>query len=268
MIRKLTEFDREQVIKFLSDEPSINLFIIGDIEAFGFDSNIQQLWGQYNHSTLIGVLLRYHESYIPYYNTSTYPENSYDISSFLNIVKAHEGPMVISGKQEIVNRFSLQLKGFTEKSTYFCELMTLEEFIPAEKLLDIKIAVEDDAPRIYDIIAQIEEFSSFGNREDRIRSKIVEKAGRVYYLEEDNKIISVVQTTAENSLSAMIVGVATLKEYRKKGLMSSCLSILCRDLLSEGKSICLFYDNPKAGSVYHRLGFKTIDKWLMLTREL
>ncbi len=75
---------------------------------------------------------------------------------------------------------------------------------------------------------------------------------------------SVAQTTAENSMSAMVVGVATLKEYRKKGLMSKCLSKLCYDLLNEGKTLCLFYDNPKAGRIYHALGFETLDKWSMV----
>lgn len=37
MIRKLTEDDRKITLEFLSDEPAINLFIIGDIECFGFN---------------------------------------------------------------------------------------------------------------------------------------------------------------------------------------------------------------------------------------
>lgn len=78
---------------------------------------------------------------------------------------------------------------------------------------------------------------------------------------------TVAQTTAENSKSAMVVGVATRKDCRGKGLMSQCLSKLCRDVLAEGKSLCLFYDNPKAGRVYHKLGFVSIDKWAMLIEE-
>ncbi len=65
----------------------------------------------------------------------------------------------------------------------------------------------------------------------------------------------------------MVVGVATLKEYRGGGLMSKCLSKLCVDVMSEGKMLCLFYDNPKAGSIYHKLGFKTIDNWMMITER-
>ena len=73
-----------------------------------------------------------------------------------------------------------------------------------------------------------------------------------------------VQTAAENSKSAMVVAVATHKDYRKRGFMAQCLSKLCRDLLNENKTLCLFYDNPEAGSVYHKLGFKTIGKWKMI----
>ena len=37
MIRKLKESDRQISLNFLSDEPAINLFIIGDIENNGVE---------------------------------------------------------------------------------------------------------------------------------------------------------------------------------------------------------------------------------------
>lgn len=101
---------------------------------------------------------------------------------------------------------------------------------------------------------------------DRIEHKIKTKTGRIYYIENDNgEIVSIAQTTAENSKSAMVVGVATLEGYRGLGYMSKCLSTLCKDVTAEGKTLCLFYDNPMAGRIYHRLGFKTIDNWMMIT---
>lgn len=81
----------------------------------------------------------------------------------------------------------------------------------------------------------------------------------------DREIKIAKECDAENSKSAMVIDVATVKEYRNKGLMSKCLSKLCMDVMSEGKTLCLFYDNPKAGSVYHKLGFNTIDNWMMIT---
>ena len=37
------------------------------------------------------------------------------------------------------------------------------------------------------------------------------------------------------------------------------------DLEARGKSSVLFFDNPAAGSIYHRLGFRDIGHWRMLT---
>jgi len=263
MVRKLTEKDREATLGFLKKEAAINLFIIGDIEGFGFDSDIQELWGQYStKGELEGVLLRFNESYIPYFE-----KDDFDITEFKKIIEAAEGKKMLSGKATVLNRFLTEEEFKKAKSDYFCELKE-GSCLETPDSTAIKIAEEKDAERISSLIEEIVEFEGFGNTADRIAHKIRTKTGRVYYIEDANgKMISVSQTTAENSMSAMVVGVATLAEYRGSGLMSKCLSKLCRDLLGEGKTLCLFYDNPKAGSVYHRLGFKSIDQWRMLTRN-
>jgi hypothetical protein len=87
---------------------------------------------------------------------------------------------------------------------------------------------------------------------------------RRYIAEDGDKIICTAASTAESSDMAMIIGVATHKDYRNRGLASAVVSKLCSDLLSEGKTPCLFYDNPNAGKIYNRLGFKVIGKWKML----
>ena len=57
-------------------------------------------------------------------------------------------------------------------------------------------------------------------------------------------MVSTASTTAENTLSAMAVGVATLENYKKKGYATKCMLKLCSELLEEEKELCLFYDNP------------------------
>jgi hypothetical protein len=42
------------------------------------------------------------------------------------------------------------------------------------------------------------------------------------------------------------------------------MSKLCSDLLKEGKIPCLFYNNPSAGKIYERMGFRRIGFWKML----
>ncbi|WP_105616288.1 GNAT family N-acetyltransferase [Vallitalea okinawensis] len=263
MVKKLKEEDRAKALKLLSKEPSINLFLIGDIEAFGFHEEFQELWGQHSdNGDLEGILLRFNENYIPYFTNT-----EFDNTEFMKIILKEQGEMMISGKESIVSKFERELPNHQSRTTYFCEL-THSGQLEKEQGDRIRVAQESDAERVYDFIESIEEFNGIGNNIDRIKHKIETGTGRIYYMENaEGEMISVAQTTAENSMSAMVVGVATLKGYRGKGLMSSCLSKLCKDVLLEGKTLCLFYDNPKAGSIYHRLGFQSIDKWMMITKK-
>ena len=60
MIRQLIETDRQQTMDFVSQKPAENVFIIGDIEGYGFHSTIQTLWGDFNdQGNLRAVLLKY-----------------------------------------------------------------------------------------------------------------------------------------------------------------------------------------------------------------
>lgn len=261
MIRKLTEIDREQTLDFLSAEPAINLFMIGDIEQDGFDKDFQELWGDFNEEReLKGVLLRYNESYIPYYKSLTF-----DPLPFVEIIKADVKHKIISGKESVLNIFQPYFNTYDCQNEYFCELKTVEKLKATN--LPIKIATPEDATRVCELLNEIEEFNNHSIAKPETLERVIRSgAGRIYYTETEEGILkNVVQTSAENSMSAMIVGVATRKAYRKQGLMSESLSKLCRDLIEdEGKSLCLFYDNPEAGKIYHSLGFKSIDKWTML----
>lgn len=262
MIRKLAEDDRALVMDYLSEEPSINLFIIGDIETFGFDKDFQEVWGQFTDEGLLeGVLLRYNENHIPYFKNE-----DFDISGFKEIILSKEGKIFLSGKESVIKKFDGILPNHRVQKTYFCELKDPTSLDLGLIDSSVKIAKEEDAQIIQDLIEQIVEFSPVDNAVERTAHKIRNKAGRIYYMDnEQGEVITVVQTTAENSKSAMVVGVATAKAYRKQGLVSRCLTRLCSDVMAEGKTLCLFYDNPEAGKIYHKLGFKTIDNWMMVT---
>lgn len=262
MIRKLNEEDRNIVLEYLYEEASINLFMIGDIEAFGFDKDFQELWGQFDSKNeLEGVLLRFNENYIPYFKN-----DEFDIADFKAMILNAKEEKMISGKESVVDKFRDTLPNGKARVTYFCELIDNKKLSTENE--NIKIADINDSERIYDFIECIEEFNAAGNSIERISHKIETKTGRIYYIENDKgEIISVSQTTAENSKSAMVVAVATKQEYRGLGYVTRGLSKLCSDVLNEGKTLCLFYDNPKAGTVYHKLGFHMIDNWMMITEE-
>lgn len=259
MIRKLEEKDRQEILEFLSEEAAINLFAIGDIEAFGFDKEFQELWGQFDADEhLEGILLRFNENFIPYWKNE-----KFDAKNFKEIILSRKEKTYMSGKENIINSFEDILPNHERRKMYFCEMKEIkkEEYDSS----DIKIATIDDCERICDFLDSIEEFTTFQNEPERLVNKIESNSGRIYFIEnEEGEVISVSQTVAENSMSAMVVGVATRKDHRGQGLMRRCLSKLCRDMTGEGRSLCLFYDNPKAGKIYLDLGFKPIDDWVIV----
>ncbi len=260
MIRKVTSKDHEQLMAYLSEEKAMNLFMIGDVEAFGYDADFQELWADFNEKGDIqGVLLRFYHGYIPY------AKETIDVEAFASIMIKDEKFESFSGKEAITVQFEdvpgLRLK--KRKSTYFAECVDADKLDPTIDRINVKIAELDDVDRIIEMRRQIPEFDIQASAREMLMDQMKAGVGRTYFIEEKGKMVATASTTAENSLSAMVVGVCTLNGYRQKGYASLLMNALCRDILEEGKTLCLFYDNPKAGSIYHRLGFQDIGRWAM-----
>lgn len=266
VIRKLTAADHNRVIEFLSCEPAFNLFIIGDMENFGYHQDFQDLWGDFDEQGDIrAVLLRYYDSYIPYTRTGA------NWDGFIDIIRKRDDWACLSGKQEIIEQFRplYEAEGLSIRSTYFCELASAEHLPPETELPAgyrlIRAGLEH-VDQIVDISLAC--FDSF--RPEQLRKSLtysLEKGtDTIWCIEHEGRIVSKAQTTAENSRSAMIIGVCTLEEHRGKGLATACMRRLCKEQLSLGRSLCLFYDNPQAGRIYRRLGFKDIGRWAMVKR--
>ncbi|MFC4410489.1 GNAT family N-acetyltransferase [Chungangia koreensis] len=260
MIRQLTEEDRQQTMAFVSNKPAENLFIIGDIEGYGFDSAIQKVWGDFDDTgKLRGVLLKYDQNYIPY------APAEYDAQGFAEIMNGDQDFTYLSGIEEIVEKLSPFLTKTPEspRVMYYAKCENAEKMPDVPEQLDIIRAVPDDAVRITDLMKSIPEFEGGNYNADHKRQSLEKGFARCYYIEENGQMVSSASSTAENSQSAMIVGVGTLPGYQKKGYASYCMSVICSKLLEEGKMLCLFYDNPAAGNIYKRIGFVDIGKWCM-----
>jgi uncharacterized protein len=259
MIRRLTNHDHDQLFSFLQKEPSFNLFIIGDIESFGYDADFQEIWGELDETgSLKAVLLRYYNSFIPY------AQGDFDVEGFAALIRqTSDSSFILSGKSAIVEQFEQWLPLGNKRVTYFCECDTDEYANKMDHSIEIKEATLEDVDRIIELRQRIVEFATTPRAREMLAKSLETKTGRTYYIEQNGNMVAAASTTAENSLSAMIVGVCTDEAHRQKGYASAIVAKLIRDLLSEGKTLCLFYDNPKAGSIYKRLGFRDIGTWTM-----
>ncbi|MFL0489640.1 MULTISPECIES: GNAT family N-acetyltransferase [Bacillus] len=259
MMRKLTKKDHEQVFAYLKEEAALNLFIIGDIEAFGYDTDFQELWGVFKENgTLKSILLRFHDAFIPY------SKEEFVVTDYEPFLSAYK-PLKLSGKSTIVERFetvsSIQLG--TKNEMYFCECLNGNSLPDTPIHETIKLASLDDVERIMQLRSSIDEFPTANESEKILRQAIETNTGRTYYIEKDGAIIASASTSAENSLSAMVVGVCTQPNYRGNGYASLLLQKMIQDFTKESRTLCLFYNNPAAGRIYKRLGFQDIGMWTM-----
>jgi predicted GNAT family acetyltransferase len=265
MLTKATEIHRELIMNYCLAEPNINLFIIGDIENFGFDTYFQEIWIQTLDDKLVGIVLRYHDNFIIY---------SKDLDLEINEIErllSTRDVKIISGKLTVIDLFYPAVESkYSKRDMYFCELISTAKLV--KDTSEVEIAEDIDAMEITLAYEQIQEFSGLyssgiDSRYEQIASRIKTKEGIHVFIKKDGKIVSHGNTTAETSVSAMVGGILTIPEYRKQGLSSKIISALCENLYLRGKSACLFFDNPEAGEIYHKLGFRDIDKWAILGRK-
>jgi uncharacterized protein len=260
MIRLLDNQDNDMLIEFINKEKDLNTFIIGNIENYGYDKDFQKVWGEFNQeSELVSVLLKHFNNFL-FYSTS-----DYDAKGFLDILKS-EGFSKVSGEKSIMKKFENAYSFSSSLDNYLCRLdnsLNLKNDNSADMVLRAELRDVDSIVQLYN---SVEEFRIYGNKPDNIIRRIQDGTGRTYYIKDGSTFIAAAQSSAESSEAAMIVGVCTHDDYRKKGYSSICLSKLCSDLLSEGKVLYLLYDNPVAGLLYKKLGFESIGMWTSFFR--
>ena len=261
MIRKLTQKDHESVMALVGQKPAENLFIIGDIEAYGYDSDMQELWGQFENDQLIAVLLRYDKNFIPY------SDGPYDTQGFADIILSHPHAFEISGLQQIIESLKplIHREMTSLRETYYAKCTALSYEVNEEKISQATYLQPSEYEENIELLRSIPDFA-LGNFsvESRARAE-KDKTGRTYIIRNKEGImVSSASSTAENSQSAMIIAVGTKPGYERNGYATLCMEKLCSELLSEGKSLCLFYNNPAAGKIYKRMGFSDIGMWTMI----
>lgn len=266
VIRKVTPEDVGAILSFLVLEPQFNLFILGDIENHGLETDYQEVWAQYTNGKVEGVLLRYFGSYIIAASEGFKPR---EVGEFL---VDREGIQVLSGRDTVVDQVLPYLPGMTAgKRMHFACLTRMNPVELPKKAAhwEVKLATEADVDRVALFRSSIVEFSESRTiTRQSLLQTLRAGAGRCYYIEKNGEVIASAQTTAEYQLGAMVVGVAASPAYRHQGLATACMYRLCTDLLREGKSLSLFYENPLAAELYYKLGFVDIGYWRMAPKRV
>jgi len=255
--------DLARIFAFAGKEPEINLFMIGDLEFYGMDNDFIDVWIEDDAAgTLKTVLLRYHRNFLLHSET-----NDYDRAAVLSIVHSHDGAFLnCSGGCFAYLREAIPAGALIRPMT-MARMKRLIE--PEFDTLPARIAVPADAVGICRSIFEIEEFRSLivetlEERIQRSKEKIADGFSTHFLIEEDGVVIANANTIAVSRRAAMIGGVFTLPGYRGKGLATSVVSRLCRHLLERDVVPVLFFENPAAATIYHKLGFVDFAEWIVV----
>lgn len=256
MIVKVDSTYHNRVIEYLQKEIEFNLFIIGDIEKYGYDNYFLTIWAGINENGDVeGILLKYFEFLIFYANGKF---NEFEFTNLINKINYVE----ISGKTELLKKLSSKLNLEKERIVNFCRLSNpenLNEIDTSIKVKKIRFGNINKVVKLYEIIEEFDNTSA-----ESIKNGL--KTGRGYCIEVDRKVVSMVKSTCENSTHAMLVGVGTHPNYRNRGFATNCIVKICKELVDENKVPCLFYDNIEAGKIYKKLGFEDLGKWSICSK--
>lgn len=265
MLRQADEKDRATVLDYLRAEPEFNLFIIGDILTYGMRSEEMEVFIESRRGLIDATLMRFRNNFIPY--TRDDDADLGAIAGRINTRLATPGTRFVSGKRKVVERVQplLQHKPAQANDPFFSVCRELKAEVPLGALPLVREAGGNDA----DGIATLWD-DTFGKQERlKLRDDIERGMTRVTIVRapESGAIVSAAAAVAESDAAAMIIGVATHPAHRGKGYATACVYRLVDDLRARGKSACLFFHNPAAGTIYHRLGFADIGFWKMLKFE-
>jgi predicted GNAT family acetyltransferase len=264
MIRKLKVSDQSTLLDYLNKEESLNIMILAHIYAYEFNDDIMSLYGEFDESgNYLSVLLHATDQFI------FYAKNRLFNLEWLAIFEHHKFSY-ISGINKVIDKIVPYFREFECSISFFAEAEEMIENVEESGYAIHKITSREECEKLYYLLKTIKEFEVRTRDKQAFidtRMKML-SSGNTYYIEEDNKYISTATVSAETDRVALVNMVGTSMEARNKGLASILLKHLMNEyIVKKQKKLCLFYDNPKAGSIYKRLGFKDLEKWVVLKRK-
>ncbi|MEG0752089.1 MAG: GNAT family N-acetyltransferase [Oscillospiraceae bacterium] len=264
-IEKLREQNREALLEYLFAEPEYNMFIIGDTENCGFDSEHVEVFALRDCGAITCIALRFYNSWVIYSR-----DGDFDSRALADFLSAH-GFEMISGKSDTVAAIAPYVKHTQLRMTRLARCREAHGFELNYGSALIRPMRAQEAEKIISFFCEIDEFRDdyIGKLEQRIEEKRAELASGsdscFGVFDESGELISTAAIAARCSIGGMVVGVATRKDMRGRGLASAAVSAVCRDSLARGRGfVSIFYDNPVAASIYKKIGFEEIGDYAML----
>ena len=257
MIREITRREFHMLKDFLLKDIARNYFLLLGIS--GTRDVYDKIYGEFHKGMLKAVLFRRKTGVLQFY-----APGDFALKHFVDLIKTLDYNSLIGPKSYCDNFLNKGIFGSFEDGAYLSKLKKNHKITANESQYKIRNIRIDDLDKVVELYKEV--FKSFAPKEV-MEKKLAEKRGRGVCIEIDGKIVSLAQSDFETKDGALIVGVATAKDYRGQGLGTECLKFLCNTLQKEGKDLFLQYHNLDAEGIYNRLGFKKFDQVMHYFKE-
>jgi predicted GNAT family acetyltransferase len=256
-VRQLNEAHRPQLLSFLRQDPANNIFLIGDVAAFGVSGKGIAFWGAFHRTSLVGVAMLLGDS------ASFYATDRACLDQLMPMIRPAQNLSGELGLMEEVISLLPPRRLVWSANEYFCRLEA-RDFQPSPAP-GVRLAAAADLALLTDLYVQGDASSRLGREQVSGHLERQLAGARFHVRLAGDEIVCAAAAVAEAESTAMIVSVLTAPAARNRGHASAVVSSLCADLLARGKAPHLFYKegNEAAGRVYERLGFAPIGRWML-----
>lgn len=256
--------NHNDVIELFSDDLSHYYFLINDLLDNHYQSDSFQVFGEYDEAGhLVSILLN------NYNNLTYYSRDKRDAAAYSDALRKCTFSK-ISGPSVLVEELLPFVKVKSDSLSY---LGVVKEVKLKRRYPDLPlytVGSEEEFGMQFDLFKSTAEYNLNMDRDKYITNelnRLRQSNDRTVYMVKDHVMITSCSTIRESTNSAIIIGVVTHPDHRRKSYGTEALIGLCNQLLEEGKYPYFFYNNPEARVVYKNLGMTEVCEWRVVLLE-
>ncbi len=248
-------------------DPNRFITCIMNLQVYGLHSSLLRAFGSFTQDgELTGLLLRYSNICLAADGDGMAGD------AFAKVIDDETGLAGVRGAIETVRAVAQSLRHYKLSSMEVSTFMRLDEPIrlPAETFTHVRGVTLDDLDLVSDLYAQA---GVMYRSRMNVRSMLERAPNSPFFAAQVNEdgrplLVSAALLNIMSAEGGLIGGVFTRPEHRGRGWAAKCTAAVSLALQDQGRLPCLFYENPVAGRVYSRLGFREVAFWAVLYLHL
>ena len=259
MIKKSSSEAKKETFDYIGKDYAQCLYLYLDLLKYGFDSDITDIYVQSENGIIKSVMLKYY-SCIHVYSR----DNAFDAEELGLFIKENSFSMVYCNAETAKRIYDSLPETIHSKATITTGWVAqIQKINKSPKGLAVN-AKDKDFDQIVRLIYEDEDIGRSYNFDDlarQLKERNAEGYARNLVIKQDDLVIAHACTNAETESIAVVAELLVRKEYRRKGYASEIWRDLCKQLLSENKSVFSFYYSDESRNLHKHIGFTEVCEW-------